>query len=152
MSYSLQHQAEILQDRFGTRLAARLSGGTDSLPYDVSERLRAARVQALGKRKLSSLQTSPAVVSAGGGTAALGFGDDGWNLWGRLAAALPMVALVVGMVAIKVVQDDARANELAEVDVALLTDNLPPSAYTDPGFLQFLRVGAAGQQADVAEE
>ncbi|HEY1101966.1 MAG TPA: DUF3619 family protein [Burkholderiaceae bacterium] len=151
MSYSLQHQAEILQDRFGARLAARLSDSTDALPYDIAERLRAARVQALGRRKLSSVQTAPVLVS-GGGAATLGMGgDDSWNLWGRIAAVLPMVALVVGIVAIKVVQDDARASELAEVDVALLTDNLPPSAYTDPGFLQFLRVGAAESRPDADE-
>jgi hypothetical protein len=28
---------------------------------------------------------------------------------------------------------------LAEVDVALLTDELPPAAFADPGFLQFLK-------------
>ena len=30
-------------------------------------------------------------------------------------------------------------HELAEVDAALLTDALPPAAYADPGFLQFLK-------------
>jgi hypothetical protein len=34
---------------------------------------------------------------------------------------------------------DNRANELAEVDSALLIDDLPPAAYADPGFLQFLK-------------
>ena len=53
---------------------------------------------------------------------------------------LPLIALLVGLVAINIIQDDDRANELAEVDAALLTDDLPPSAYTDPGFTQFLRV------------
>ena len=40
---------------------------------------------------------------------------------------------------INVVQDEKRAHELAEVDAALLTDDLPPAAYADPGFLQFLK-------------
>ena len=31
------------------------------------------------------------------------------------------------------IQNDNRARELAEVDSALLTDDLPPTAYTDPG-------------------
>jgi hypothetical protein len=35
--------------------------------------------------------------------------------------------------------DDDRANELAEIDSALLIDDLPPAAYADPGFLQFLK-------------
>jgi hypothetical protein len=40
-------------------------------------------------------------------------------------------------------QTDRRASELAEVDAALLTDDLPPSAYADPGFVQFLKSGGA---------
>ena len=45
-------------------------------------------------------------------------------------------------------QVDNRANELAaEVDAALLTDDLPPAAYTDPGFAQFLKTkGAASER------
>jgi hypothetical protein len=150
MTYTLQHQQDILQDRFGSRLAARLSDGNEALPYDISERLRAARMQALAKRKSARLQTAPVVLGSGN-TAILGFGDDRWSLWGRLGAVLPMVALVVGMVVINVIQDENRASELAEVDVALLTDNLPPAAYTDPGFLQFLRVGATESRSDADE-
>jgi len=37
-------------------------------------------------------------------------------------------------------QNDLRARELADVDQALLLDDLPPDAYTDPGFLKFLSV------------
>jgi hypothetical protein len=35
--------------------------------------------------------------------------------------------------------DRRGASELAEVDVALLTDELPPAAFADSGFLQFLQ-------------
>jgi hypothetical protein len=34
------------------------------------------------------------------------------------------------------------AQELAEVDTAILTDELPPNAYTDAGFAQFLKASA----------
>jgi hypothetical protein len=78
-------------------------------------------------------------ASVNGSTATLSFGDEGWNLWSRLASALPLVTLVVGLVAINVIQNDDRANEVAEVDAALLTDDLPPAAYTDSGFIQFLK-------------
>lgn len=147
MSYTLQHKTDILQDRFGLKVASRLSAANHDLPYDVSERLRAARQQALSQRKQPRAQTATAVTATGGGTLALG-GGEGWSLWGRLASALPVVALAVGMVAIKVIQDDNRASELAEVDVAILTDNLPPQAYADPGFLQFLRVGGGSAEAE----
>ena len=53
--------------------------------------------------------------------------------------AIPLIALLVGLIAITMVQNDNRAREVAEIDAALLTDDLPPSAYTDPGFVQFLK-------------
>ena len=37
---------EMAADRFARRVTARLTSGTDDLPYDISERLRAARMQA----------------------------------------------------------------------------------------------------------
>ncbi|MBP6535945.1 MAG: DUF3619 family protein, partial [Xylophilus sp.] len=61
------------------------------------------------------------------------------SLWRQIASALPLIALVAGLVAINTIQDDDRLSELAEVDAALLTDDLPPDAYSDPGFVQFLK-------------
>ncbi len=72
----------------------------------------------------------------------LGFGDgDGDDFgWGRrIASALPLLVLAAGLVLMHVAQNDFRASELAEVDQALLTDDLPPAAYADPGFLQYLK-------------
>ena len=43
-------QAEAAAERFALRVTARLSSGTEALPYDISERLRASRMQALAKR------------------------------------------------------------------------------------------------------
>jgi uncharacterized protein DUF3619 len=51
MTNSLQKRADILQDRFGLKTVSYLSAGAADLPYDISERLRAARVQAVSKRK-----------------------------------------------------------------------------------------------------
>jgi hypothetical protein len=50
-----------------------------------------------------------------------------------------LIALLAGLAVIGVVQDQDRAHELAEVDTEILTGDLPPSAYTDPGFAQFLK-------------
>jgi Protein of unknown function (DUF3619) len=146
MTNSLRHQAEVLQDRIGFKLAARLSDGTDSLPHDISERLRAARVQAVSQRKrVRVMQTAPAVVGAGKSSALL-LGDDGPGIWGRMAALIPLVALVAGLFFIDTIQNENRAQEVAEVDAALLTDDLPPSAYTDPGFMQFLKSSREQEQ------
>jgi hypothetical protein len=65
--------------------------------------------------------------------------DPAQNLWARVSAFLPLIALLAGLAVIGVVQDQDRAHELAEVDTEILTGDLPPSAYTDPGFAQFLK-------------
>ena len=127
-------------DLFGRAVAARLSlAAGDDLPHEVRERLRAARVRALSVRKQARLQAAPMVFGAGP-AAVLGRGED-FGLWGRIASALPLVVLVAGLVLIHSVQNDMRASEVAEVDAAILTDDLPPAAYADPGFVQFLKSG-----------
>jgi hypothetical protein len=138
--------ASQLQDEFGERVAARLSAGAQALPQEVSERLRSMRLQAVARRKVANVRARTAAALFGYGSATVSLGGGGGNsgpgFWGRLASALPLAALVGGLVAIHVVQSDNRVSELAEVDAALLTDDLPPAAFTDPGFAQFLKDGA----------
>ena len=140
MTNSNQHQALVLQDRYGLRVAARLSAGAAELPHDISERLRVARTQAIIKRKVNKLVSATSVQSSGG-SAILGGSDEGLTWWGRIASALPLLALAIGLVAINAIQNDNVAKELAAVDAALLVDDLPPSAYADPGFVQFIKTG-----------
>lgn len=136
MTYSQALTAQRLQDLFGRRVAARLSEAGQAVPHDISERLRAARVRAVAQRKPEAA-ARPVL-----GYALVGFGrsgDERMGLWGRLASALPVVVLAAGLVAINLIQNDLRATEVAEVDAALLVDDLPPAAYADPGFAQFLK-------------
>lgn len=147
MTNSYQYQNQLAQDRFGLLISARLSDASDNLPYDISERLRAARAQAMGKRKLAISRTATSLATSTGGTS-LTLGDEHLSWWERLGAAIPLLALVIGLIAINVVQNDNRANELAEIDAALLTDDLPPAAYADPGFAQFLKVRSAQNSLD----
>lgn len=140
MTNSLQNRADILQDRFALKATSYLAASTADLPYDISERLRAARMQAVAKRKIASTQTAAGVVNTGGSSVALSWGSsDGLGWWGRIGSIVPLIALVIGMLAINSIQNDLRAQEVAEVDAALLTDDLPPAAFSDPGFLQFLK-------------
>jgi len=129
------------QDQFGMRIAARLDAATLEISHDVSERLRAARTRAVAARMAPQAKLRPSSgLSVHNGVGMLHFGDEGLNLWSRLASFLPLVALVAGLAFIQHITDNDRANELAEVDSALLTDDLPPSAYADPGFLEFLKM------------
>ena len=129
-------------DAFGRAVARRLSEGSGSLPHEVSERLKVARAQAVAKRKVVSLQVANG-LSVSGGEAAMQWGGDGDSWWNRIASFLPLLALVVGLIFIAVLQDELRIREVAEVDAELLTDELPPTAFTDPGFAQYLRSSQA---------
>lgn len=140
MTNSHIHQVEILQDRYGLKVAARLSTGAADLPHAVSERLRVARLQAMAKRKVSKLAGAASVLSSGG-SLILGAGDEDLTWWGRFVSVLPLIALAFGLVAINAYQNDNSAKELAAIDAALLVDDLPPAAYTDPGFAQFIKIG-----------
>ena len=139
MTYSNQNQADILQDRFALKAAAYLSNSAENLPHDISERLRAARVQAVSRRKIATIQTADSTINMGASAALTWGSSGGLGWWGRIGSVIPLIALVVGMLTINSVQNDNRAQEIAEVDAALLTDALPPAAFSDPGFLQFLK-------------
>ena len=140
MTNSREYRQELAADRFGLRVAAHLSELADDLPHDVCERLRVARQQALAQhRRMLGREAVQATLVTGASVATLG---GPINPWGRMGLVLPLLALVLGMFAIDVVQSDSRAKELAEIDVAILTDDLPPAAYADPGFAQFLKLNA----------
>ena len=136
-------RTEALQDRFGLKVTARLN--EQPLPHDITERLRVARQQAITRRPKSSVtvsQTAPSIIFTGGAAAlGWGFSDDGVSWLNRIASALPLLALVAGLIAVTSLVDKQNADDIAAVDVQLLTDDLPPDAHTDPGFAQFLKFG-----------
>lgn len=129
-------RAQRQADQFGRAVAMRLSAGAEDMPYETGERLRAARMRALAVR--NKPVTAPVVVGRGA-AATLALGGDERSLFNRIASVLPLLALAAGLVLIHSIQTDRRASELAEVDAALLTDDLPPAAYADPGFVQYLK-------------
>jgi Protein of unknown function (DUF3619) len=138
MNHALPKLNASIQDRFALKLAARLSDAADELPHDITERLRAARMQALGARKQAKLVATTQILT-NGGSATLSLGGKGSELWRRAVSLIPLLALVTGLFAIQLMGNDERAKDLADIDSALLTDDLPPAAYTDPGFAQFLK-------------
>ncbi len=137
---------DVLQERFARRVAAALSEQQIAQPrHDIDERLRVAREQALARRPRSrEAQQSagaPAVLNTGGGSAALGGSrDDGATPWWlRLSSLLPLCLLLAGMFLIEQRYTHSQIEAAAEMDAAILADDLPPEAYRDPGFAEFLK-------------
>lgn len=129
-----------LEARLAARLAAALTRGLDELPADVDTRLRFAREQALARRA-QAVPAAPAdTVVAAGAAAVLGAGGPGarWGL--RLAMLLPVAALLAGLLLVQAQRERQVAAVAAQIDSALLADELPPEAYADPGFAAFLKL------------
>ena len=135
------HRQDTLEGQFALRLTAHLSRSAQALPHDISERLRFSRERALASRSAAAsvVQVAPTVV-AQRRTAALG-GPP--SLWLRLVSTLPLAVLVAGLVFIQHHHDMQQIAVAVEIDSALLADTLPPAAYSDPGFSEFLRAGDA---------
>jgi hypothetical protein len=135
--------AEALQSRYALRVTARLAEQSRAVSPDVGERLRFARERALELARAQRAATaSPALQagSAGAGTLALAGGPrpaSSW--WVGFVQWLPLLALVGGLVLIQNQHVRAQIAAAAEIDFDLLVDELPPTAYGDPGFLEFLK-------------
>jgi hypothetical protein len=137
---------DALQARLGARLAGSLTAMSANLPHDLSERLRVAREQAVVRARQvrlaqPALATSAAVaVTSSGGAAVLRGGTDasgGWSQWA--GALLPLLVLLAGLVFISQWSVREQVMVAAEIDSLLLSDDLPPAAYADPGFGEYLR-------------
>lgn len=137
-STSPHERAASLEGRVALRMTAYLDDATRDLPFGISERLRVGREQAVlrarATRRLAVAQ-SPVLIQL---ATALAFGRPGGHGW-RLASFLPLLALVAGLVVIHQYHDNEQILLAAEIDAAILVDELPPAAYRDPGFTAFLQ-------------
>lgn len=127
---------DALESRFALRLTARLSERTQDIGPDIGERLRISRERALDRARL--VRAAEAAQSNSGFTAA-GAAILGGGWWTKLGIVLPLVALLAGLVLIQQSHLDEQISAAAEIDAALLADDVPPDAYSDPGFVEFLK-------------
>jgi len=123
------------KDALARKLARQLDTPAADLSHEVSERLRAARVRAVSARKRTVIARPTRLGTTQSASERLG-----WLGW--FGSLVPAFALVIGLTLLHDVYNENRASEVAEVDSALLLDTLPPGAYSDPGFAQYLRLEA----------
>ncbi|UCE30650.1 MAG: DUF3619 family protein [Burkholderiales bacterium] len=116
---------------------AALDASAARVPERVATRLAAARARAIEARRTPERAPAAARASLPIATPAPGralsefaplFG------WRRVAALLPMVLIVLALVVSDAWRDRREAEEVAQVEVDLLTDELPIAAYADRGF------------------
>ena len=115
------------EQELARKLVRYLDDGLDRLEPGVRERLAAARTSAL-----AHYRAQPALGLAGTGNVIT------W-ITGHARLTFAAAALVVATAGIVYWQSTRQANGLAELDVYLLTDELPISAYLDKGFDSWLK-------------
>ena len=126
--------------QYAQRVVVRLSEGTECLSADISERLRFARESALqrarARRALNA--AAPSLGATPAATLVLNGWSGGWGL--KAASLVPLFVLVAGLLFIQHAQREEQISVAAEIDADLLADDLPPKAYSDAGFVEFLKL------------
>ncbi|MCX7272262.1 MAG: DUF3619 family protein [Burkholderiales bacterium] len=113
-----------------------LDESASRLPYRISHRLEQARLTALAHQRTSEVRVDTRQFALAGSASS----DSGRTLWWRLSVTLlPILALAAGLLVISVWNDTETADEIAEIDTAVLSDEVPLAAYTDRGFGVFLK-------------
>ena len=114
------------QDELGLRIARLLDEGADGLGAEQRERLNAARRLALARHRPARAR---AWVPAWAGATA---GDTGRRVFG-VQHLIPVAALVLGLAGVAYMHT-GTSSDIADIDVGLLTDELPIDAYLDHEF------------------
>ena len=124
---------------FAYRVKRALDENLEHLPQSTTQSLAEARRVALARKKKHAPVVVPQLAFAGG------IGDIGGNFsqpllsWlGRLGVAIPLLAGVMIFAGLYQHENQQRISELAEIDLGVLSDELPLSAYLDHGFNAYL--------------
>lgn len=127
---------------FASKIRRALDESAAGLPAPTRDRLASARRLALARKKPETVAApafvpvlapagTPLDVSQTGGRRRL-------SPLARLLRVWPVLALVGGIAVIAYWENLQRAAELADIDAAMLSDDLPLNAYLDHGFNAYL--------------
>jgi len=122
---------------FAYKVRHALNEQLDELPAATTDRLAAARQAAMARKKahvpVKGAQREQRSRFAGNIGSFFSF-----PAMGRAGAIIPLLALVAGLAGVYQYEEERRIAEIAELDAAVLSDELPLTAYLDHGFNQYL--------------
>ena len=110
-----------------------LNEHAEHLPPSTADRLALARKTAMARKKADAPVRVAQRQLAGNIGSLFSF-----PTLGRMAVVVPLLALVVGLAGIYQFEEQQRIADMAELDAALLSDDLPLTAYLDTGFNAYL--------------
>lgn len=126
-----QHDQQ--DQELAARIVRRLNEGAEGLDPSTRERLLGARKAALSHYRE---EPAPAWTAAWAGNVLSRFTER--HVFG-VRYLIPVLILVLGLASILYWQNSPVNNDIAEIDVELLTDELPINAYLDRGFDSWLK-------------
>ena len=121
------------EERYASRVRQALNHGLKDISPASARRLEAARHLALSRQK----QTVPQVVLANSSSPGFHFRIASDNHY--LRQILAILALLLGMWISFYLDSNNYVSEIEQVDSALLSDDLPPEAFLDNDFFQWLK-------------
>lgn len=133
MNYSKESQ----ELDFAYKVRHALNQSAENLPPATLDRLAAARKQALSRKRADSPIAAFLLTGAFAGSGTHSFQGPSTFL-GKMGLLLPLVVLIVFLFGIFQHEQQRHISELAELDTAVLADELPPDAYLDTGFSTYL--------------
>jgi hypothetical protein len=139
----MSSSVETKELEFARQMRRALDETTAGLSSATVDRLAVARRAALARKKpepVSAPVFVPALAGAGmpSGLPQLQAPQGRRSSLRRFALAWPLAALVVSLIGIAYWEDQQRTAELADIDAAMLSDDLPLNAYLDHGFNAYL--------------
>jgi hypothetical protein len=120
---------------FAYKVRHALNEKLDNLPASTADRLASARKTAVSRKKANAPVRVAQRVFAGQAGA---FFNAPISWISRVGVAVPLLVLVAGLAGIYQYEQQRRIAEIAELDAAVLADELPLTAYLDTGFNAYL--------------
>jgi hypothetical protein len=118
---------------FAYKVRHALNANLEGLPPSTVDRLASARKLALSRKKAHApVRVSQRVLAGNIGS------FFSFSSLGRAGVVIPLLALVAGLSGIYQYEQEQRIAEIAELDAAVLSDELPLTAYLDHGFNAYL--------------
>jgi len=116
-----------------------LDESAQDIPAHIQARMDLAIAKAV---QTHAMKNSAAPTKTAKPNALASFAQQFSDWFNRPALSMAVSALFVAGAALGVAQfglehHDARVSETADLDAAILSDDLPPDAYLDPGFINY---------------
>ncbi len=122
---------------FAYKVRHALTENLDNLPATTTDRLAIARKKALAVKRVDSPLKMLVVNQVLAGSVS-GFFSKPSPWFTRIGLVIPLLALVIGLSSMYQFEQQQRISDTADIDAAVLSDELPLSAFLDHGFSAYL--------------